>query len=263
MQICNYITAKYHVWQRIFFLTWGAFSLRQTRAASDSLSEYILKRLKRSRLHETAELAGADVWLRSCWLPYNTSMRAPLFPFQLLLQGRLWLNELHTHFIMMSDIMELTSTISEQASASGAKHLREDKLITTLWAKPRPFHRVQGPRLNPALCPPRCLHPRESEVRWTSSLVLNAGLLKRHLGSLGRRGSSTNLFVVGLVGKGYRLHRRLLPASGWVHGSVSLWTVKQRGISLTQVLMITPDAPKGRKDSRGASSMTYRPFPAV
>lgn len=172
-------------------------------------------------------------------------------------------DELHTHFIMMSDIMELTSAISEQASASGAKHLREDKLITTLWAKPRPFHRVQGARLNPVLCPPRCLYPRESEVRWTSSLVLNAGLLKRHLGSLGRRGSSTNLLVVGLVGKGYRLHRRLLPASGWVHGSVSHWTVKQRGISLTQVLMITPDEPKGRKDSRGARSMTYRPFPAV
>ncbi|KAI4557068.1 hypothetical protein MJG53_019022 [Ovis ammon polii x Ovis aries] len=73
-------------------------------------------------------------------------------------------DELHTHFIMMSDIMELTSAISEQASASGAKHLREDKLIITLWAKPRPFHRVQGARLNPALCPPRCLYPRESEV---------------------------------------------------------------------------------------------------
>ena len=172
-------------------------------------------------------------------------------------------NELQTHFIMTSNIMELTSTISEQASALGVKHLREDKLITTLWSKPRPFHGVQGPRLNPAVCPPRCLHPKESEVRWTSSLVLNAGLLKRCLGSLGRRGSSTNLFVVGLVDKSYRLDWRLLPASGWARGSVSHWTVKQRGISLIQVPMIKPDAPKERKDSQGARSMTYWPFPAV
>lgn len=128
-------------------------------------------------------------------------------------------NELQTHFIMTSDIMELTSTISEQTSASGVKHLREDKLITTLWSKPSPFHRVQGPRLNSAVCPPRCLHPRESEVRWTSSLVSNAGLLNRRLASLGRRGSSTNLFAVGLVGKGYRLRWMLLPASGWARGS--------------------------------------------
>ena len=135
------------------------------------------------------------------------------------------------------------------------KHLREDKLITTLWSKPRPFHRVQGPRLNSALCPPSCLHPKESEVRWTSSLVSNAGLLKRHLG----RGRSTFLFVVRLVGKGYRL----LPVSGWAQGSASPCTVKQRGISLIQVLMIMPDAPKGRKDSRGAGSVTYWPFPTV
>ena len=139
---------------------------------------------------------------------------------------------------------------------SGVKHLREDKLITTLWSKPRPFHRVQGPRSNSAVCSPRCLHPKESEVRWTSSLVSNAGLLKRHLG---RRGSSTFLFVVRLVGKGYRL----LPVSGWARGSASPWTVKQRRISLIQVLMIMPDAPKGRKDSREAGSATYWPFPTV
>lgn len=66
-------------------------------------------------------------------------------------------NELQTHFIMTSDIMELTSTISGRVSASGVRHLRKDKLITALQSKSGPVH-----RLNSALCPPWCLHSRES-----------------------------------------------------------------------------------------------------
>lgn len=118
------------------------------------------------------------------------SRHAPLFPFQLLLQGRLWCGWC-IHFIMMSDIMELTSAISEQASASGAKHLREDKLITTLRAKAWTIPQVAGARLNLF-----CVHQgacTQENLRYDGHQAsFECGTSQKAFGKFGKEGSSTN-----------------------------------------------------------------------
>ena len=154
-------------------------------------------------------------------------------------------DKLSTYFIMTSDIMELTSTISGRVSASGVRHLREDNLITALWSKSGPGHGVWRAKFKFCYVSPMMFAPKRTWARWTSSIALHRRPLKRHLESLGRRGSSTVLFAARLVGKGYRLHRKLLPVSGWAGGvCVSLcnwlfskttpthWPVKQRMISI-------------------------------
>lgn len=97
-------------------------------------------------------------------------------------------DKLSKYFIMTSDIMELTSTISGRASASGVRHLREDSFITTVQSTSAPARGLGRWRLNSTLHPPWCLHPREPRVRWTSSVVLNPRLFQRHLTSLGGGG---------------------------------------------------------------------------
>lgn len=85
--------------------------------------------------------------------------------------------------------------------------------------------------------------PKKTWVRWTLSTVRNPRLSKREVWE-GEAGS-TVLFAAGLVGKGYRLLRKLLLVSGARHSLLLLFKwffskttptpcpVNQRGIPVT------------------------------
>lgn len=147
--------------------------------------------------------------------------------------------------------MELTSTISGRVSASGVRHLRKDKLIKVRTSPQAKFCSVS----------PMVLAPKGTWTRWTSRVLLNPRLFKRHLENLGRRGSG--LFTLQ-VGSWARVTDCVGSCSqsqdGWMGSASSMevillkttpthWPMKQRGILIIQDLNTTLGAPKGRKDS--------------
>lgn len=152
-------------------------------------------------------------------------------------------DKLSKYFIMTSDIMELTSTISGRASASGVRHLRKDKLITAFGSKSGPSHGMW--RVKVKFCGVSTMGsaPKKTWARWTLSTVRNPRLSKREVWE--EEAGSTVLFAAGLVGKGYRLLRKLLLVSGGRHTLLLLFKwffskttptpcpVNQRGIPVT------------------------------
>lgn len=115
-------------------------------------------------------------------------------------------DKLSKYFIMTSDIIELTSTISGRASASGVRHLREDKLITALWSMSGPSHGWGRSRLNPPLCVHRGVHTQNSWDKMDIKHSLESKTSQKVFGKFGKQREAA-LFSLQL---GYQAR-----ATGW------------------------------------------------
>lgn len=96
-------------------------------------------------------------------------------------------DKLSKYFIMTSDIIELTSTISGRASASGVRHLREDKLITALWSMSGPGHGCGRSRLNPPLCVHHGVHTQNSWDKMDIKHSLESKTSQKVFGKFGKQ----------------------------------------------------------------------------
>lgn len=155
-------------------------------------------------------------------------------------------DKLSKYFIMTSDIMELTSTISGRASASGVRHLREDELITTVRSKSGAGHGVGRVKVKFYCVSTPTFARRRIWGKMDSKHSFESKTSRKAFGKFGKEREAALFSATELAGKDDRLSMKLLLGSQdrWMGLSSPVWisyflkslptdwSVKQRGIPM-------------------------------